>query len=312
MGVLVLAAMVAGAGESVVVTASTGVVSVVGEVAPAVMPTEQAKPEAQVETPVVAATNAVHEIATNAVPEVVVSPPAITPPPEPTVIIPEEDVACLWKGSKWQIGARYTQFKLDETHRGKPSDNSYFGSITGLREVQDDVPNKLYAQYRIMDSACWVGIAYDHIKAETLDFVTVNGVETDTIVVGDDGTVGDGAVDVQGAILYLHAAWDNASRFTPYAQLGVGYYQPSFEPNSTWGENGMRRVDLNGSVTGFECAGGLNIRIYKTLSADLFARMMKIDDITGEWYSARGAYHGGSVVLPLSYTAYGAGLNYRF
>ena len=55
----------------------------------------------------------------------------------------------------------------------------------------------------------------------------------------------------------------------------------------------------------------MTVRLYKTLSADLFARLMKVNDITGDWYYARGL-HGGPYVMTMSYVAYGAGLNCRF
>lgn len=255
------------------------------------------------------ATNAVSSPSTTNVPPLVVAPVVedgtnslVNPP---VTNVPAQGVAISETGARrnamnWQVGTRYTQFKLDQTKRGTRNNESYFGSITGLNEEQDQYPNKVYAQGRILNSFVWIGISYDHVRAETMDY--------------DDNNVelgGDGSVDVQGAIPYVQAAWDIKNRVTPFIQVGYAFYQAKFEPNS-WAGEGLRHVDINGHVSGIEFAGGLNIRIYKNLSADLFAKVMKIDDIKGEWYSAYGAYDGGPVVLPMSYTAYGAGLNWRF
>ena len=217
----------------------------------------------------------------------------------PSGIVDESEA---WKSASWQVGTRYTQVKLQDKTRGTPGNGSYFGTITEITEKQDGFPNKVYLQYRLFQSPVWFGVSYDHVVAQTMDDGNGDGIP--------DTSGGDGNEEIQGVIPYLQAAWDNSSRFTPYAQAGLGFYHAKFLPNS-WGDNGMRWVSAKGNVTGVELGGGLNVRIYKNLSADLFAKYMKVDDITGDWYYAYGA-HGGPFVMTMSYVAYGAGVSWRF
>jgi len=228
--------------------------------------------------------------------------PAVVPGPVTVATIPELDQSAAWKSAQWQVGTRYTQVKLQDKTRGTPGNGSFFGTITEISEKQDGWPNKIYLQYRLFDSPVWFGLSYDHVTAHTMDDGNGDGIP--------DASGGDGDEEIQGVIPYLQAAWDNSTRLTPYAQAGIAYYQAKFLPNS-WGENGMRWVNAKGNVTGIELAGGLNVRLYKNVSADLFAKYMKVDDITGDWYYAYGA-HGGPFVMTMSYVAYGAGLNWRF
>jgi opacity protein-like surface antigen len=230
-----------------------------------------------------------------------IHPPEILPPVD-VAVIPELDESAAWKATQWQVGTRYTQVKLQDKTRRTPGEGSFFGTITEITEKQDGFPNKVYLQYRLFDSPVWFGVSYDHVTARTMDDGNGDGIP--------DPSGGDGDEEIQGVIPYLHAAWDNATRLTPYAQAGIAFYQAKFLPNS-WGDNGTRWVSAKSNVTGVELGGGLNVRIYKNLSADLFAKYMKIDDITGDWYYARGL-HGGPFVMTMSYTAYGAGLSFRF
>ncbi len=222
--------------------------------------------------------------------------------PATVVVVPSGvvDQNEAWKSASWQVGTRFLQVKLQDNKRGTPGDGSFFGTITQINEKQDEWPNKVYLQYRLFDSPFWLGVSYDHVLARTMDDLSLV----------PDGSGSDGDEEIQGVIPYLHAAWDNSSRFTPYAQAGIGFYHAKFLPNS-WGDNGMRWVSAKGNVMGVELGGGLNVRIYKNLSADLFAKYMKVDDITGDWYYAYGV-HGGPFVMTMSYVAYGAGVSWRF
>jgi len=226
--------------------------------------------------------------------------PLVTNVPGEAAVIPPIDQASVWNSSDWQIGTRYTDVQLQDKKRGTPNNGSFFGTITQINEQQDEWPNKIYLQYRLMKSPVWFGVSYDHIRASTMDDLSLV----------PDGSGSDGSEELQGIIPYLHAAWDNETRFSPYVQAGFGFYQAKFQPNS-WGNNGQRWVSAKGNVTGIELGGGLNVRLYKNLSADLFAKYMKVDDITGDWYYAYGI-HGGPFIMTMSYVAYGAGINYRF
>lgn len=229
--------------------------------------------------------------------------PVITNVPADVAVAVEPGQA--WKDSSWQVGTRYTEVQLQDKTRGTPGNGSYFGTITEITEEQDGLPNKAYVQYRLFKSPVWLGVSYDHLSAKTQDNVDIDG---DGIY---DLKGSDGSEEIQGLIPYLQAAWDNKTRFSPYVQAGFGFYQAKFNPNS-WGNNRQRYVEATGNVTGIELAGGLNIRLYKNLSADIFAKTMKVEDITGDWYYNYGRNYGGPFIMTMSYTAFGAGLNYRF
>jgi opacity protein-like surface antigen len=225
--------------------------------------------------------------------------PVVTPVPANVAETPSQS----WNNTSWQVGTRYTEVQLQDKSRGTPGDGSFFGTITGITEEQDGWPNKAYVQYRLFKSPVWLGVSYDHVTARTMDDSNGDGVA--------DLGGGDGSEEIQGVIPYLQAAWDNKSRFSPYVQAGLGFYQAEFKPNS-WGNNGQRFVEAKSNVTGVELAGGLNIRLYKNLSADIFAKYMKVDDIAGDWFFNYGNNYGGPFIMTMSYVAYGAGLNLRF
>jgi len=206
-----------------------------------------------------------------------------------------------WKDPSFQVGTRMLQVKMQDKSRGKPNDGSFFGTITQINEKQDNVPDKVYLQYRLFDSAFWLGVSYDHVTVHTMDDLSLV----------PDGSGSDGDEEIQGFSPYLQAAWDNQTRFTPFAQAGYAFYQAKFLPNS-WGDNRQRWVDAKSSVSGFELGAGLGIRLYKNLSADIFAKYVKVDDITGNWYFNYGNNYGGPFVMTMSYVAYGAGLSCRF
>jgi len=252
------------------------------------------------DTGVVPVTNATPEVAvTNApsVAEPIV--PAVSNVPPQLATTPAEQ----WNSTSWQVGTRFTEVKLQDTRRGTPNNGSYFGTITGITEKQDSVPDRVYAQYRLFKSPVWVGVSYDHVTARTMDDSNGDGIP--------DLGGSDGDEVINGLIPYVQAAWDNESRLTPYVQAGLGFYHAKFAPNS-WGDNHQRYVDASGNVTGVELAGGLSVRLYKNLSADLFAKYMKIGNITGDWFYNYGNNYGGPFVMTMSYVAYGAGVSYRF
>ncbi len=217
--------------------------------------------------------------------------------------VPEGDQFFVdtWKHPSFQIGTRVIQVELTDTTRGTPFNDSFVGSITEITEEQDTAPNKLYVQARIPKTPCWLGVSYDHVRAQTMD-------DSDGDGLADSGG-GDGAVDVEGYIAYLQAAWDNTTRFTPFIQVGYAFYDCNFEENANWSNGGQKAMTLD-STTGFELAAGLGIRIYRNLSADVFYRQMAMDDITGE-YTMNGDKMS-DVIYTMSYTGFGAGINCRF
>lgn len=227
--------------------------------------------------------------------------PVVTPVSAEAVVV--ETPSQAWNNTSWQVGTRYLEVQLQDKQRGTSENGSFFGTITEITEEQDSAPNKVYLQYRLFKSPVWLGISYDHVMARTMDDSNGDGIP--------DLGGGDGSEDLQGVIPYLQAAWDNESRFSPYVQVGLGFYQAEFKPNN-WGRDGKRFVKATSNVRGVELAGGLNVRLYKNLSADIFAKYMKIEDISGDWFFDYGDNYGGEFFMTMSYVAYGAGLNLRF
>lgn len=223
--------------------------------------------------------------------------------PEEVALIQEsqEFFVDTWKNPSFQVGTRFLQVELKDKTRGEPYNGSFVGSITQITEEQNNAPDKFYAQVKLPKTFCWVGVSYDHVRAKTMD-------DSDGDGLADKGG-GDGSVDIAGFIPYLQAAWDNKTRFTPFIQVGYAFYQCNFDESAAWSRGGRYVMDLD-STSGLELAGGLGIRIYQNLSADIFVRQMKVDDITGE-YRLDGNKRS-DIIYTMSYTAYGAGLSCRF
>ena len=281
-------------------------------------PAPAAKPApVHVVTPVHAATNVpLHQV----VPVVVHTPtngpaPVVTNAPVVPVVhvalvpvtevelIPEDEEFFVdtWKHPSFQVGTRIMQVELQDKTRGEPFNGSFVGSITEITEEQDNTPDKLFAQVRIPKSFIWIGVSYDHVRAQTMD-------DSDGDGLADSGG-GDGSVDIAGFIPYLQAAWDNETRFTPYLEVGYAFYQCEFDTIPNWSNGGRKTMNLD-STTGFELAAGLGVRIYNNLSADVYVRQMQVDDITGE-YVMDGRKQS-DIIYTMSYTAFGAGLSCRF
>ena len=191
------------------------------------------------------------------------------------------------------IGARATTFELLDDTRGTPNNHSFMGTITKLETEEDDTPNKLFAQYRLVKSPFWIGVSYDHVRAKTMDY---------------GGT--DGSADLTGFIPYAQARWENRTRLTPYLEAGMAFYEVDFDEDSNWYAGGQRTVELDDRVTGVEIAGGVAFRVYKGLSLDFYARYMNVEDVTGTWYDFGEPF--GDVIFTLSHVAYGLGALYQF
>ena len=250
-------------------------------------------------------TNAPAHVVTNApVMHAVVTPTnLVVAPVAEGVLIKEGETFFVdtWQHPSFQVGTRIMQVKLQEKTRGESRNGSFVGTITEITEEQDHSPDKLYAQVRVPKTFLWVGVSYDHVRAQTMD-------DSDGDGVADTGG-GDGSVDVAGYIPYLQAVWDNQTRFSPYLEVGYAFYHCEFDELPNWSNGGRKSMNLD-STTGFELAAGLGIRLYKNLSADLYVRQMQVDDVTGE-YVMNGEKQS-DIIFTMSYTAYGAGLSCRF
>ena len=200
----------------------------------------------------------------------------------------------------WRVGTRYLHYSLQDKHRGTEFNGSFVGTLTELKDKQDNIPDRLFAQGRVMDWPVWIGVSYDRVLATTWE---------GNRPAGKPAGASDGDVELRGAIPYVQGAWENRTRFAPYIEAGLSFYQSKFDALSNWSNGGERQISL-GNAKGFEIAGGTGISIYKNWSADLYARYMHIDDVTGTFYEDGSKQD--NVIFTMSYVAFGVGVTYGF
>ncbi len=217
----------------------------------------------------------------------------------------EEPVSVL---NGLELGTRilHLNLKADSQGRGTSIEGdwggSYIGSLNYIDEEQDYLPNRLYAQY-FLDDVLGVGISYDAVEAKTLE--RNRGGDP-----ASDGS-GDGYVGAQGVILYLVARYANTSAFTPFAEVGAGFYSSYFDENAGWSDGGRRYMDTEDAVA-FVLAAGSDYAFTDNLSANLYIRLVDGLDVDVE-SRQRGIDHAvqpGS--FPLDYFGLGLGLKYAF
>ena len=116
-----------------------------------------------------------------------------------------------------EIGVRATYFTLMETSNPE----GFVGSITQLEADQSSFPFHLFFIYNV--NAWWgVELTFDDIRAAAR-----NGWNGDS----------DGTYRLRGPVLSVFGRYPNASRWTPYAGLGFGYFSGTFEDEAWWGNH---------------------------------------------------------------------------
>ena len=195
-----------------------------------------------------------------------------------------------------KVGTRLIYVTLLDKQRGErvgPGDyvGTFMGSIAKIEEKQDYMPDHLFAQYQLTDLPFSVGVSYDHVTAKTVD-----------------SGGGDGDVALRGLIPYIQAGWKNDTQFTPYAELGLAFYQADFNANS-WSEGGFRTVKLD-DTTGLELAVGVDASLSASWTIDAQLRYVNIQDVKGGYYI--GGSKDGDALYTMSYIGYGLGVTYRF
>ena len=191
-----------------------------------------------------------------------------------------------------EVGTRLTYFSLLDNKRGQPNDGSFFGTVTMLDERQNYLPKKLFVQYKIIPYA-GVGLSYDSFSFDASDF---------------GGS--DGKATLSGPLFYVFGRYPNSTAFTPFCELGVAYYTSTFDADAGWlGTNPGKSVDLD-NTHGYYVGAGCDLQITDDFSLNVYARYMRISDVTGAWYDAWTKF--GDVVLTPSYVAFGLGAKYSF
>lgn len=242
--------------------------------------------------PLAASLLALHAATSDAAP---VSPPSATP------------AASWWQGL--EIGTRILHVSLDEDYRpghvrpgGDPSRPSqyfgtFLGSLTKLEVDQDYAPLRLYLQYFVNEYVGF-GLSYDALRVDTRDWYS-----------------SDGFVEIAGPLLYAVARKPTESAFTPFAELGLGFYQARYDPNPSWTQRGdvSERAMAVKDPTAFYLAFGVDCEVAEQWSLNLYVRSVFNATVDAEAYYPRQknkVFERGE--FPLDYYGIGIGLKYAF
>jgi opacity protein-like surface antigen len=200
--------------------------------------------------------------------------------------------------NRLEIGTRIIHFSLLDDKKGQPFQDSFFGSVTQLKEDQDYLPLKLFVQYKIIPQF-GVGLAYDRFSFAAGDW----GIEG----AGSGGA--DGKATLSGPLVYLLGRYPNATKFTPFCELGFALYSASFDGDASWASSNNKSVELD-STTGFYLGVGCDMQITEQFLIDLYGRYMNVSDVNGAWFLLGN--QNGDVVLTPSYIAMGLGAKFLF
>lgn len=195
----------------------------------------------------------------------------------------------------FSIGTRILYVALLNDTQGAQMRNSFIGSIYKIEANQDYLPLRPYAQVtmRTGPAEIGLGLSYDQLEVATVD----NGG-------------GDGDIEMESWMIYLLAAYPNESRFTPFGELGLATYRNSFDPISSWSEDGKRRFALDDSQALYVGAG-CDIRVNKGLSANLYLRYVDVD-VDGDYVYRPDSRAPKPFTFTLEHIACGVGVKYVF
>ncbi|MCX6997474.1 MAG: outer membrane beta-barrel protein [Kiritimatiellaeota bacterium] len=217
-----------------------------------------------------------------------------------------------WIKDHVEVGTRITYFILQDDHRDFHGGNRFWGSINDLDVKQQYLPIKLFVAYKF-NPYFGVELTMEQLAVETWSRPP-NPL---------DGTTGtDGTINLMGPLASVFARYPNATRFTPYAGLGLGYFFASFDYEAVWHHPAdFRSYDptfyqdfkLDDSLAWLLYAG-LAANLNERWSLDFQVRYMKLD-VDGVTLTSRGGspyYENGEFSFPLSNTSFGLGLRYSF
>ncbi|MDP1729156.1 MAG: hypothetical protein Q8L27_03070 [archaeon] len=210
------------------------------------------------------------------------------------------------------VGARYGQFSLDKTHR----DEGFVGSITDLEEEQSSTP-QWFIDYNIIP---YLGVELTQSK------IRANAWTSSKEGPGPS----DGFYELGGNELSVFARWPNFTGVTPYVGAGMINYEGNFDAAPWWAKgynnpeiyeelgpeprkNKTRKMILE-DTTGTTIYGGLTIKLFKGLEADLrFEKVSAETEISFEsLIKNRAVSHRGPYSVPFDHTRAAIGLKYNF
>lgn len=198
-----------------------------------------------------------------------------------------------------EIGTRIIHVELREDSRGTGTstrDDNFLGSIDLLDAEQDYAPTRLYLQYFPLENF-GLGISYDKVEADAAD---------------ESGS--DGIVGMDGPVVYLVGRLPTDSGFTPFAEIGVGFYHAYFDEDPAWEDDGdyYRFMEVE-STEALMLAIGCDYSFTDSLSANVYARMVDGATIDAGHYNTKdlsGPRQTGD--FNLDYFGFGIGIKYAF
>jgi outer membrane protein W len=212
-----------------------------------------------------------------------------------------------WVKDHLEIGTRVTYFMLHDDHRDFDGGNRFFGSINDLDVDQQYLPIKLFVAYKF--NPYWGA----ELMVEQLDVETWSRRP-------DGASWTDGTINLLGPIASVFGRYPNATIFTPYAGVGVGYFFASFDADPKWhNKNGDNSFLLDMSLDdtlGWVGYIGLTARFDENWSVDLLVRYMQMNVDSRELTSIDGGPYTSPeqdhFTFPLSNTSVGLGVRYSF
>lgn len=217
-----------------------------------------------------------------------------------------------WIKDHLEIGTRVTYFWLHDDYRNWGTDNlnHFTGSINNLEIQQQYLPVKLFVAYKI--NPYWgVELAAEQLEVETWSRPEATALEP---VPGSPWT--DGTINLVGPIASVFGRYPNATRFTPYAGVGAGYFFADFSEDAQWHhprDGRFQALDLDDTYGGVVYVGVM-ARINENWSADLLIRYIKMS-VDGTFMVSDNGYsyrEDGDVTFPMSSTSVGLGVRYSF
>ena len=196
---------------------------------------------------------------------------------------------------RFAVGTRLLHVELLDDTQGSQNQGSFIGSIYKIEANQDYLPLNPYVQATAPAGPVELGqgLSYSHLDVATVD-----------------SGGGDGDIEMDGWMLYLLAAHPNESRFTPFGEIGLAMYQNSFDPISSWSEDGLRAFALDDSQALY-LGGGCDFRIKKNLSANVYLRYVDVD-VDGDYVFRPDARAPKPFTFTLEHLACGVGVTYVF
>ncbi|MBA4388201.1 MAG: hypothetical protein C0404_09485 [Verrucomicrobia bacterium] len=208
--------------------------------------------------------------------------------------------------STWDFGTRITWFMLTDDKRKEDLSDSFYGSINELKDKQNFLPVKFFADY-YFTPYLGIDLTWDQAK------VTARKIGGHT----------DGTFDLKGPIVSIIGRYRNETTCTPYAGIGLAYMLASFDPDYNWQyaidpETGAYK---NGDYFnqnfhpdnpfGFVVSAGAAFNVDGNWDVDLYLRYTSVRlNFTHKTYWGDEETDAADVRLPLDNVALGIGVRY--